>query len=207
MFAVAEKYQFTNVDKTEYSRLYGFLKKKRIQIKNLARAEESLKHTNMPATATEISSRQLGGFANMDLDATDSDDSDFDENAEHSSSQGSDSDDTDSGSSNAEEAPRKRAKHDSSVAKKKAKRDPKYPKRPQSAYNFFVQKKSKSLKSENSTLSSTDLLKKVSELWKEVSDDERTELNELVQKDKARFEKELKAYTPSEGFDSNGKQL
>lgn len=78
----------------------------------------------------------------------------------------------------------------------KKKSDPNAPKRPTTSYIHFCTEQRERVKAKYPTLSATELLKKLSEEWKLVSDKEKKRYEELARKDKERYETEMKSYTP-----------
>ena len=82
---------------------------------------------------------------------------------------------------------------------KKAKKDPNAPKRPKSAYLFFCDAERPTLKEEGLDFKETGKL--LGKQWKELSDDDKVEYNELYTEDKTRYENEMKDYTPPEGME------
>ena len=82
---------------------------------------------------------------------------------------------------------------------KKAKKDPNAPKRPKSAYLFFCDSERPTLKEEG--MAFTEIGAMLGKKWKELSDDEKIEYNELFIEDKTRYENEMKDYTPPEGVE------
>eukprot|EP00934_Nitzschia_sp_Nitz4_P006598 Nitzschia sp. Nitz4//scaffold191_size41780//39658//41064//NITZ4_007478-RA/size41780-augustus-gene-0.65-mRNA-1//1//CDS//3329540214//6588//frame0 len=83
----------------------------------------------------------------------------------------------------------------------KYKKAPQAPRRFKSSYMFFSTEKHKSIrrdlaeKGEVDKMSTTDVAKMVSQAWKNLSNDEREEWEELARKDKARYEMEKAMYT------------
>lgn len=78
----------------------------------------------------------------------------------------------------------------------KKKSDPNAPKRPNTSYIFFCNDQRERVKAKNPTLSATELMKKISEEWKVVSDKDKKKYEELAKKDKERYENQRKSYTP-----------
>eukprot|EP00924_Labyrinthula_sp_SR-Ha-C_P015693 maker-scaffold_4-snap-gene-7.0-mRNA-1 protein AED:0.01 eAED:0.01 QI:367/1/1/1/0.66/0.5/4/90/628 len=217
----SQKYQFSNIEKEDYPQLFSYLKKKGISIKNRNIAENSLKLAEDVARMVESQKAQrqhIGGGSDISDDESE-EDSDFEAGSDHSGGSGKSSDDSDSDSDHEESKPKKVAKRKKSAAegsketapaKKKAKKkDPKYPKKNLSAYMFFSKEEGKRLRElpENKDLKITDIAKKVGEAWKSISQENKKKYEEEAAKDKERFEKDLKKYVPSEGFDKSGKPI
>jgi len=72
--------------------------------------------------------------------------------------------------------------------------DPNKPKGAKSAYLFFCDAKGPELKAQG--LSAADAKKKLSEVWKEASSDDKAEYVALAAEDKKRFDREMKSYVP-----------
>lgn len=215
-----EKYMFNNLKKSEFSNLLSYFKKKGIHVRHLSRVEQSLRNMNAPKMTPKTTN-----YA-MDVDS-DSEDSDFDEDkVELSSSSSEESEDGDSSDSDKDEVkkqPKKKQKisegngakatatSTSTTTKKKKrkskKKDPKFPKRPRSAYLFFSTSKGKELKEQNPTMPQPEIMKKCGELWQALSEEDRKPFVKSSDEDKERFNKEIAAYEPSEGFDKKGKAI
>jgi len=90
------------------------------------------------------------------------------------------------------------------------KRDPNAPKKPTTSYFLFAIKRREEItkeeqdKPDSEKTSFLDLSKKIGVEWKEASDDVKQEYNDLAAKDKERYLKELKSYSPAEGYDEKG---
>jgi len=87
--------------------------------------------------------------------------------------------------------------------RKKPKKDPNFPKRNRSAYLFFSSEYWKKLK-ERDPDSKHDRLKVVAEIsakWKALKPAQRKKYDTLADEDKLRYAKELKTYTPSDGYE------
>lgn len=221
-FNAADKYVFNNISKSEFPSLYEYLKNKGIHIKNLSKAEQSLKNINAPVT---VQPKSTSYAADVDMDS-DSDDSDFDEGQVQLSSSSSESEDGSASDDSSKEPTTKKQKisstkssdvkskkssssksNDKPSKRKKPKKDPKYPKRAKSPYIFYMTKTNHIIKEKNPTMTPPDVMRKVGENWKALTDDEKKEYVELAKTDKERYEKQLAEYEPSEGFDKKGKEI
>lgn len=76
--------------------------------------------------------------------------------------------------------------------KVKEKKDSGAPKKPQTAYFIFMNKRRPEVKNDNNTLSFNNLTKKLTEMWKELSDGERKIYEDLAAEDKDRYLTEMK---------------
>merc|ERR1712224_34183 len=97
-------------------------------------------------------------------------------------------------------SPEEKAPFEERAAQDKAKYDAEQPpeppkaKRNKSAYMFYTDKIRASLKEEFPDHSTIELTKVMGQRWKELSEEQKTEFNELAAKDKERFEEEKKLY-------------
>jgi len=76
------------------------------------------------------------------------------------------------------------------------------------AYAFFVQTCREELKKKNPNESVVfaEFAKKCGEKWKAMSAKDKKRFDDMAEKDKARFEKEMSTYTPAEGSGKRGKK-
>jgi len=97
----------------------------------------------------------------------------------------------------------KKKKKKKAPAKKKATRKPpkkkakKGPKKPTTAYAYFMKEKRKEFEGKYPGMKFQDLSKKMSEKWKSLGTEDRKEFDALNEKDKKRYEEEMKDYKPS----------
>mmetsp|Transcript_17041 Transcript_17041/g.40155 ORF Transcript_17041/g.40155 Transcript_17041/m.40155 type:complete len:809 (+) Transcript_17041:83-2509(+) len=82
---------------------------------------------------------------------------------------------------------------------KKAKKDPNAPKRGKSAYMYFTDEKRSEIKEAHPDASFGEIGKLLGAAWKKLNTDEKAEFEVLAAKDKTRYEKEMKHYTPPKG--------
>jgi len=78
--------------------------------------------------------------------------------------------------------------------KTKKKKDPNAPKKAMSAYLFFNQAYRSVIKKDFPDLKSPDIMKKLGEKWKTLSNDEKTEYDQLARNDKDRYNRENADY-------------
>jgi hypothetical protein len=78
--------------------------------------------------------------------------------------------------------------------KKRAKKDPNAPKRALSGYFFFIKDHRAELKKKHPTYGIADLAKKLGEAWNNLSATEKKPFLAKSEKDKERYEKEMKKY-------------
>ena len=81
-----------------------------------------------------------------------------------------------------------------------SRRDPNLPKRFVGAYLYFSNTELPKVKESHKDLTHQERLKIVSERWNSLSDSKKKPFLEMEKKDRDRYEKEMKDYTPSEGF-------
>ena len=72
--------------------------------------------------------------------------------------------------------------------------DPLKPKRCKSAYLYFCEDNRKKLKDENPDIKIGELMKKMGEKWRNISEDEKKQYIELHLKDKERYEDDIEEY-------------
>ena len=79
-------------------------------------------------------------------------------------------------------------------AKRKKRRDPDAPKRAVSAYVFFGHSERPKIQEENPDIEFKDVGRKLGERWRNLAAEEKAKFEELAQKDKDRYAKEIAAY-------------
>lgn len=77
-------------------------------------------------------------------------------------------------------------KHKRAAAK--AARDPNAPKRATTAFFYYAQENRKKVKEENPEMKVTEISKKLGEMWRELSDEDKRKFLDLAEKDKARYQ-------------------
>ncbi len=80
------------------------------------------------------------------------------------------------------------------VKQKRAKKDKDAPKRPLSAYFFYIQERREALKKEKPSLDNKELIRTMGEEWNKLSDEEKKPYSKMAENDKKRYQDELKAY-------------
>jgi len=75
-------------------------------------------------------------------------------------------------------------------------KDPNAPKKPRSAYVFFMEKERKVVKEEDATLRPQHIMKVVGEKWAKLTNEEKEDYEEMAKNDRARYLEEMKEYTP-----------
>ena len=81
-----------------------------------------------------------------------------------------------------------------SSPKQKKLKDENAPKRPKSAYMFFAEKKRPEIREEQPDLKMTEISKVIGERWKEVTPESKAKYAKKAEKDKERYQEELKDY-------------
>eukprot|EP01025_Chloroclados_australasicus_P058477 TRINITY_DN7346_c0_g3_i1.p1 TRINITY_DN7346_c0_g3~~TRINITY_DN7346_c0_g3_i1.p1 ORF type:complete len:212 (-),score=70.78 TRINITY_DN7346_c0_g3_i1:221-856(-) len=79
--------------------------------------------------------------------------------------------------------------------KKRAKKDKNAPKRGLSAYMMYSNEKRNEVKEKFPDLGFTEIPKKIAEMWKGLSAEEKQPYEDMAAKDKKRYEREMEAYT------------
>lgn len=76
----------------------------------------------------------------------------------------------------------------------KRKKDKDSPKNPQNAYMFFCNATRESTKKENSGIDAKNIIRVISEKWRNMSDEEKLPYKEMSDKDKTRYRSEIDVY-------------
>jgi len=90
---------------------------------------------------------------------------------------------------------------------KKKQRDPTAPKRNLSAYLLYQNAMRDQFKGDNPGMTFGQLSKYTSHMYKSLTPEEKAQWEERAQRDKVRFEEEMKHYNPPNGFDAQGNLL
>ena len=91
-----------------------------------------------------------------------------------------------------------------SPAKKKAKKDPNAPKKAQSAFMFFSGKMRPKVKAENPDISFGDLGKRIGELYRALTPEEKEPYEKMAADDKKRFAQASAAYETKKKAEDDG---
>lgn len=83
---------------------------------------------------------------------------------------------------------------------KRAKKDPSAPKRPRSAYILFCTEHRPIMKEENPSLKPSELMRRLGEKWKTMSEEDKQPYGHKARDDKERFDSQMKNYTPSDEY-------
>lgn len=83
---------------------------------------------------------------------------------------------------------------------KRLAKDAEAPKKAKTAYLFFADDKRPELSRQHPGLGVSGLAKPLADAWKVCSERERKKFESLAEKDKARYDKEMETYTPSEAY-------
>lgn len=89
--------------------------------------------------------------------------------------------------------------------KKKRQKDPDAPKRPLSAFFWFCNDERPKVKATMPDSTVGDVAKELGRRWNECTEDQKSKYEALAAKDKARYEKELKAYKSGKPVPTKGK--
>ena len=82
----------------------------------------------------------------------------------------------------------------------KRKKDPNAPKKWKTGYILFCVDQREKLKTQDQSLSATEITSKLGSMWKSLSEKEKAKYEALSKKDKARYENDMSSYTPSAEF-------
>jgi len=80
--------------------------------------------------------------------------------------------------------------------KTKKEKDPNKPKRSMSSYMFYANAKRPEVKEANPGIKATDVVKKISELWKTATESDKKIFEEMASKDKERYQAAMANYKP-----------
>jgi len=81
--------------------------------------------------------------------------------------------------------------------KKRKKKDPNKPKRAMSSFMFFANQKRTEVRAAHPDLKITEIGKKLSELWKALTPEEKKKYEDMQANDKERYKREMSTYKPS----------
>ena len=81
-----------------------------------------------------------------------------------------------------------------SKTQKRSKKDKDAPKRPLSAYFFYIQERREALKKEKPDLDNKELIRTMGEEWNKLTDEEKKPYTKKAEADKKRYQDDLKAY-------------
>ena len=85
-------------------------------------------------------------------------------------------------------------KNIANIKQKRPKKDKDAPKRPLSAYFFYIQERREALKKEKPNLDNKELIRTMGEEWNKLSDEEKKPYSKMAENDKKRYQDEIKAY-------------
>ncbi|KAG7356185.1 HMG high mobility group box-containing protein [Nitzschia inconspicua] len=183
--------------------------------------EEESEDEDYDEKAAAADQEQAGGSESEDSDMDDDDfgsevddnlDSDLEDarggrNKKKENKSGDDSDDDDDDDdvivddhSSKKKKRKKSAAGGSPKGKKKAKKDPNAPKKALNAYMIYSQENRDRIKQENPDAKMGDIAKLLGEAYKKLGSEEKADLDKKVTKEKERYAREMKDYTPPEGF-------
>merc|ERR1712176_545483 len=92
-------------------------------------------------------------------------------------------------------------------SKKKVKKDPNKPKRAQSAFMIYSNENRARIKKKYPDAKFGEMAKLISAEYKELSKEELADLEKKVEKEKERYEREMKNYKPPPGYEDNESKL
>ncbi|XP_067931729.1 FACT complex subunit SSRP1-like isoform X2 [Watersipora subatra] len=188
-------YNFSSIEKDEYSKLFEFVKNKNLRVKNIGNKSTVNLMDDMLGSDDEDKHdaylermKREGEEVDSDENSDSSEDEDFQPTEQMSDvAEEYDSDvsssDGEGGASGDEKSPSPKKKHKKaskpkdkesssrkSKASKKSEKDPNAPKRAMSAYFLWLNESRSKIKADNPGISVTELSKKAGELWGKLSD-------------------------------------
>lgn len=91
--------------------------------------------------------------------------------------------------------------------KKNKKEENPSPKRTRSAYIYFCTEKRGEVKKSKPSISNTDILSELGKMWKTLNDKKKKPFIDMANKDKKRYEEEMKNYVPSDNKQNKVKKV
>ena len=88
--------------------------------------------------------------------------------------------------------------------KKKRRKDPNAPKQAKTAYLYFAEKERIKLTQQSPDMKPPEIMTTLGARWHALSEKNRKTYDKMAEKDKLRFDVEMKAYQPPEGYDKDG---
>ena len=88
--------------------------------------------------------------------------------------------------------------------KKKRRKDPNAPKQVKTAYLYFTEKERPKIIQQTPDMSPPDIMSELGARWKALSEKNRKPYEKSSEKDKLRYDEEMKSYQPPEGYDKDG---
>eukprot|EP01134_Creolimax_fragrantissima_P001100 CFRG1100T1 len=198
---------FSNIAAEEYDNLKNFLIDKNVKIEEAKQADYNYAALGGArdgkdhyAERLKIDGEGSGSESSEDEDFAPGEESEVDE--EYASDAGSSSgSDNESGSesdqpkqkNNKSPKPSKSTKK-STPTRKRAKKDPNAPKKPLSTYMMFATENRAAVIAENPDIANTDIVKKMGEQWREMSDADKKPYVDRYAEAKTKYEATLKEY-------------
>ena len=213
-----QSYLFRSIPRAEWTNLFEWIKAKNLRVENLKEVQEG------PVARPGFGDMVGIDPALAAIDAAGSDDDGFEEEDDDFEASESESDGDDSEvegaaetvpvakpkkerkkkePSQAKPAAKMNASQDDEGKKKRKKKDPNAPKKALTAFIFFSNDKraevTAELKAANPDIKGVaEVGKKLGEMWKLLSDDDKEPYNKQAEADKERYAKEMENYTPPE---------
>ena len=191
---------FRGIPRSEWTNLFEWIQAKGLRVENLKEVERG------PSAAPAYDG-VIGQLAGIDDDSEedydmDEEDEDFDI-ASESESDGDASDVSDEnavetvpeGQEEKKKKRKKRAAPDADGGKKKRKKkDKNAPKKNMSAFMFYSNSMREKVKEDNPGIAFTDVAKKIGEMWKELTAEDKAPFEAQAEADKERYSKEMGEY-------------
>lgn len=211
---------FRGIPRSEWTNLFEWIQAKKLRVENFKEAQRG------PGAGPVSYADGLGGvdpgFAGLDAQGDDDmgsgdeeeEDADFAASESSSSDDESDSDDDEEGGAKIvpEEAEKPKAKakkrpaadeggDEPKARKKRAKKDKDAPKKALSAFMFFSNDKREQVKADNPGIAFGEVGKKLGELWKAASAEDKAPYEAKAEEDKKRYAADMEAYRAKKGDD------
>eukprot|EP00873_Tetraselmis_striata_P034655 jgi/Tetstr1/454919/TSEL_041782.t1 len=206
-----QEYQFRNIQKIEWANLFEWAQAKNLRIDNLTEAQEgpggptgvALDPDMLDEGSEEDEDFQMGSEEDDDGEPSEDDSDDGSDMASDDMSGGSDGEGGGSAPKAKKRKPKadKPAKSSKEAPAKKAKKvkDKNAPKKPMSAFMMFSNTVRESVKAENPEATFGELGKLIGGKWKEMTDSDKEQYNDMAADDKVRYQEAMAAYTPKAG--------
>ncbi|XP_028127722.2 FACT complex subunit Ssrp1 [Diabrotica virgifera virgifera] len=213
---------FSSIEKEEYGKLFDFITKKKLNIKNRGKNDKASYKDDFGDSDEEAAPDAYLERVKAEGQERDDDDDDEDESTDedfnpgqdesdvaeeydsnHSSSSEDEDEEGGGGGDSDEKKKKKEKKKTKTISEKprrkhekKEKTDGK-PKRATTAFMLWLNASREKIKEENKGISVTEIAKKGGEMWRELKD--KSEWEEKAKKDKERYEQEMKEFKASGG--------
>ena len=193
---------FRSIPRSEWTNLFEWIQAKQLRIDNFKEAQRGPGAGPM-SYADDIVDPGLAGIdagaSSDEYDGDDNDEEDEDFEAAEISSEEDSGDDSDTGMVDEDalgHSSQKKRKEsgDKTGKKQKRKKDKNAPKKAISAFMYFSNENRDKIKEENPGIAFGDVGKKLGDLWKSMSPEEKAQYEAKAEEDKVRYQKEMEDY-------------